>query len=143
MNAIFILHNFAFSCKDASFTVGNSSSKIEIYHYCEYLHNGQGTDYLILAGTIFLFIFCVMGVIMGYLSDKIPRYTHQLVMEAIIFDYNPFYHIIQNWLINVFIFSRPKLMAICTMLFSVCGMLTGLAQEYWHLVILRMGVAAG
>jgi len=98
------------SCKDATFTIDNSTNKNETYNYCEYLHNGQGTDYLVLAGTIFLFIFCVMGVIMGYLSDKI---------------------------------SRPKLMATCTMLFSVCGMLTGLAKEYWHLVILRMGVAAG
>lgn len=93
-------------CTNAYFTDNKNINRT----YCEYLHNGQGTEYLIIAGTIFLFIFCVMGIIMGYLSDK---------------------------------FSRTKLMALCTMLFSLCGSLTGLAQEYWHLVILRMGVAAG
>lgn len=82
----------------------------EALPYCEYLRNGQGYDYLILAGPTFVAVFTVSGIIMGYLADKVPR---------------------------------PQLLAICVLLFSTCGSLIGIATEYWHLVILRMGIAAG
>ena len=42
-----------------------------------------------------------------------------------------------------FFYPRPKLLSIAVILYSICGALMGLAQEYWHLVILRMGIAAG
>ena len=58
-----------YRCANAYFTDNKNINRT----YCEYLHNGQGTEYLIIAGTIFLFIFCVMGIIMGYLSDKFSR----------------------------------------------------------------------
>lgn len=77
---------------------------------CEYLHNGQGIEYLVLAGTYFIIVFTVSGVILGYLADQL---------------------------------HRPRLMAACTLLFSVCGAVMGFATEYWHLVILRVGIAAG
>ena len=38
---------------------------------------------------------------------------------------------------------RPKLLSVAVMLFSVCGALMAVAQEYWHLAVLRMGIAAG
>ena len=34
-------------------------------------------------------------------------------------------------------------MGICVVLYSSCGALMGLATEYWHLVVLRMGIGAG
>ena len=40
-------------------------------------------------------------------------------------------------------YFRPQLLAIATVLFSISGALMGFAQEYWHLVLLRMGIAAG
>jgi len=39
--------------------------------------------------------------------------------------------------------SRPRLLACCVMLFSLCCCLTGLATKYWQLVLLRMGIALG
>jgi len=39
--------------------------------------------------------------------------------------------------------SRPRLLSMAVILFSVCGGLMGFAQDYWHLLILRMGIAAG
>lgn len=79
-------------------------------HVCEYLHNGQGFDYLVLAGTIFILMFTIGGLTMGYLADKV---------------------------------HRPRLLAVCVLTFSLCGALTGLATEYWHLVVLRLGIAVG
>ena len=77
---------------------------------CEYLHNGQGFDYLVLAGTIFIAVFTVAGVVMGVLADRI---------------------------------NRPRMISVCVLLFSTSGALTGLATQYWHLVVLRLGIALG
>ena len=38
---------------------------------------------------------------------------------------------------------RPRLLSACVLLFSVSGALTGVATEYWHLVVLRLGIAIG
>ncbi len=38
---------------------------------------------------------------------------------------------------------RTRLLGACVVLFSACGSLMALATEYWHLVVLRMGIAAG
>jgi hypothetical protein len=38
---------------------------------------------------------------------------------------------------------RPKLLAMAVLVFSVSGTLMGIATEYWHLVVLRMLIAAG
>jgi hypothetical protein len=40
---------------------------------CEFLENGQGIEYQILAGPTFVVVFTVSGIIMGYLADKVPR----------------------------------------------------------------------
>ncbi len=76
---------------------------------CYWDYSGQGIEYQVLAGTIFVVMFTVSGVVMGYLGDKV---------------------------------NRPILIGSMTALFSVLGCLMGLAQEYWHLVILRIGIAA-
>ena len=44
---------------------------------------------------------------------------------------------------TLIVFRRTKLLAVCTGLFSVCGCVMAFATEYWHLVLLRMGIAAG
>ena len=77
---------------------------------CQYLHNGQGMDYLILAGTYFILMFTVSGILMGYLADKV---------------------------------HRPRLVAACVALFSTCGTCMAFTSTYWHLVVLRLGIAAG
>lgn len=38
---------------------------------------------------------------------------------------------------------RPRLLAACVALFSICGTSMGLATQYWHLVALRLGIATG
>ena len=38
---------------------------------------------------------------------------------------------------------RTRLLGACVVLFSACGSLMALSTEYWHLVVLRMGIAAG
>ncbi|XP_047343477.1 probable glucarate transporter isoform X1 [Vespa velutina] len=40
-------------------------------------------------------------------------------------------------------FNRVRLLAICTLVFSLAIVLMGAVKEYWHLVVLRMVLAAG
>ncbi|XP_017786759.1 PREDICTED: putative metabolite transport protein HI_1104 [Nicrophorus vespilloides] len=40
-------------------------------------------------------------------------------------------------------YNRVKMLTICTVVFSIAMIVTGSVQEYWHLVILRMIMAAG
>ena len=86
-------------------------------------------EYQIIAGTIFVIIFTVTGVIMGFLADKVSR---QVLVHQCMCDSN-----------FTKIFSRTKLSSVCIILFSVCGTVMAFATEYWHLVVLRMGIAAG
>ena len=53
---------------------------------CKYMHNGQGLDYLILAGTYFILVFTVSGILMGYLADKVHR-PHLLSACVALFRY--------------------------------------------------------
>ena len=53
---------------------------------CQYMHNGQGLDYLILAGTYFILVFTVSGILMGYLADKVHR-PHLLSACVALFRY--------------------------------------------------------
>lgn len=39
--------------------------------------------------------------------------------------------------------SRVKMLAMCTLIFSIAIILSGAVKEYWHLVVLRMIQAAG
>ena len=39
--------------------------------------------------------------------------------------------------------SRPRLLSLSMLVFSVCMMLSGLATSYLQLLLLRMGLAAG
>jgi len=39
--------------------------------------------------------------------------------------------------------SRTKLLGACVVLFSVCSTVMAFVQEYWQLLVLRMGIAAG
>ena len=40
---------------------------------CDWNYSGQGLEYQILAGPIFVVIFTISGVIMGFLGDKFSR----------------------------------------------------------------------
>ena len=44
-----------------------------VQHVCEWLNNGQGLEYLVLAGPVFVVVFTISGVVMGLLADKISR----------------------------------------------------------------------
>ena len=39
--------------------------------------------------------------------------------------------------------ARTRLLGVCVLIFSAATMATGAATEYWHLVVLRMVLAAG
>lgn len=41
------------------------------------------------------------------------------------------------------IFSRVKMLAVCTVIFGIAIILSGSVNEYWQLVLLRMIMAAG
>jgi len=78
--------------------------------YCEWDYSGQGIEYQVAAGPIYVVISTCAGVALGFAGDKM---------------------------------SRTKLMGVCVVVFSVCSSLMAFVQEYWHLLILRMGIAAG
>jgi MFS family permease len=77
---------------------------------CEWLYSGQGFDYQVLAGPIYIVTNSVFCIVIGALGDKVRR--------------------------NI-------LLSIAVVVFSAAGLMTGMAKEYWHLVVLRMLVAAG
>jgi MFS family permease len=109
-----------------------------------------GLEYQILAGPAYIAVFSVSLVVMGVASDKLHkigrnRKEMQLSAENIkianLEEHLKFCHTSLH-----FVKSRPtinRLMAIGYFIFSVSSLLTGFAQEYWHLVVLRMGVAIG
>jgi MFS family permease len=77
---------------------------------CEWLYSGQGIDYQVLAGPIFLVVDSIFGVGFGFLGDKVRR--------------------------NI-------ILSVSVVVYSAAGLITGMAKEYWQLVVLRMLTAAG
>ena len=69
----------------------------------------------VLSGTIFVltFTFCCLAV--GFTSDRVAKSA----------------------------FGRHRLMAVGVLIFSSSCLLWGFSSAYWHLVILRVGIAAG
>jgi hypothetical protein len=55
------------SCSNASYVATGEP-------VCEWLNNGQGIEYLVLAGPVFVVVFTVSGIVMGLLADKFSRY---------------------------------------------------------------------
>lgn len=111
------------SCNNASDANGTST--------CAWLHSGQGIEYQILAGPIFVVIFTICAVIMGFIGDKVSRWAlarNSRIKHQVHKNFNHF---------------RTKVFGICTMLFSVCGTAMAFTNAYWQLVLLRMGIAAG
>ncbi|XP_026470837.1 uncharacterized protein LOC113375103 [Ctenocephalides felis] len=78
--------------------------------YCEWNYNGLGLEYQLLAGPSFIFVFTVIGVILGVAADR---------------------------------YNRVKMLALCTLVFSLAIILQGAVKEYWQLILLRMIMAAG
>ena len=82
---------------------------------CEWDYSGIGVQYQVLSGPTFVVTFTICCLLIGFTSDKIRQHA----------------------------FGRHKLMAIGVFLFSLSCFLTGFSTAYWHLVILRVGIAAG
>lgn len=118
-------------CRD-----GYNSPWIEDAWPCEYLYSGQGIEYQILAGPVFVVVGTVSALVFGALSDKFNRLKWEKQQGASRFMHGErtFRHIL---------FCRPLLLGIATSVASICGMLMGTAQEYWHLVLLRMITSSG
>lgn len=93
----------------------NQSECDSVSPECEWNYSGVGIQYQVLSGTIFVwtFVFCSLAV--GFTSDKIAKSA----------------------------FGRHRLMAVGVLIFSASCLLFGFSQSYWHLVILRVGIAAG
>ena len=68
-----------------------------------------------LSGTVFALTFTFTALVVGFTADKISKSS----------------------------FGRHRLMAIGVLVFSTSCLLTGFSSAYWHLVILRVGIAAG
>ncbi|XP_077986710.1 MFS-type efflux pump MSMEG_3705-like [Glandiceps talaboti] len=90
------------SCDSA---ISNSSE-----YPCTWDYNGQGFQYQILAGPIFIVIYTFIGIPLGFAADRT---------------------------------NRKNLLATCLIFWSLMTLLTGFAQEYWHLLILRLGLGIG
>ncbi len=83
---------------------------------CRWDYTGLGLDYQLLAGPAFIAVFTVSGVAIGAVadSDKSHFFAH-----------------------------RTRLLGAAVCLFSCSTTLMAAATEYWHLVLLRMLLAAG
>ena len=81
---------------------------------CEWNYSGLGLEYQLLAGPSFIAVFTVTGLVVGFASDALRRYV-----------------------------SRTFLMSVGVLLFSTSCFLMGTATQFWQLVLLRMGIAAG
>ena len=68
-----------------------------------------------MSGTVFALTFTFTALVVGFTADKISKSS----------------------------FGRHRLMAIGVLVFSTSCLLTGFSSAYWHLVILRVGIAAG
>ena len=76
----------------------------------------------VLAGPAFIAVFTVSGVLLGLAADYVHRWPVLLPWP---------------WL------PRLRLLACAVLVYSLATCLTGLATHYWHLVLLRMLLAAG
>lgn len=101
--------------------------------YCEWNYNGLGIDYQVLAGPAYMAVFTVVGVILGIVADKYE------------YLYFVFYGVFPDVIMRVFSrrYNRVRVLAGCTLVFSIAIILMGSVKEYWHLVVLRMIMAAG
>jgi len=77
---------------------------------CQWVYNGQGTQFQLLVGPAFIYTFATAALMFGLLLDR---------------------------------FNRPLLTGIGIILFSVCCVVMGFAQDFWQLVVLRVGIALG
>ncbi|KAL5011414.1 hypothetical protein ScPMuIL_009965 [Solemya velum] len=77
---------------------------------CKFDYDGQGFDYQIVAGPVFILIYTFSGIFVGLAANR---------------------------------FNRKNLLAGCLLLWSTMTLLTGFIQEYWHLVLLRLGLGLG
>lgn len=82
---------------------------------CEWNYNGRGYEAQILAGPAWVAVFTITGLLIGFASDRIRESS----------------------------FGRHRLMAFGFFVFSICLLLMGCSQQYWQLVLLRMGIAVG
>jgi len=98
---------------DSNITCSNFGEEITCLSHnetCEWIYNGQGTQFQILVGPAFIFTFATANLLFGLALDR---------------------------------FNRPLIMGTGVFLFSLCCMLMGVAQEFWQLVVLRIGIALG
>lgn len=102
------------TCKDA---IDDKDKCLQHAEKCTWDYNGSGIEYQVLAGPAFIAVFTFANLFTGLTSDRIAGYSKYI--------------------------GRHTLMAFGVMLFSVSLFLMGLANSYWQLVLLRMGIAAG
>jgi len=93
----------------------NSTQCLALAPQCEWNYSGVGVQYQVLSGTVFALTFTFTALVVGFTADKISKSS----------------------------FGRHRLMAIGVLVFSTSCLLTGFSSAYWHLVILRVGIAAG
>lgn len=116
--ACFELENITLGENDTTCKDADTEAKCqENSDKCYWDYNGSGIEYQVLAGPAFIAVFTFANLLTGLTSDRIAGYSKYI--------------------------GRHTLMAFGVLLFSVSLFLMGLANSYWQLVLLRMGIAAG
>ena len=82
---------------------------------CRWDYTGLGLDYQLLAGPAFIAVFTVSGAAVGAAADASAHWRRR----------------------------RTVLLGAASCVFSAATAAAGLARRYWHLVALRMALAAG
>lgn len=79
---------------------------------CKYDYNGQGIEYQVVAGPIFILVFTFTGIFLSIVSDNLKN-------------------------------KRVIILTVCLVWWSVMTILTGFVNEFWQLVVLRLGLGFG
>ena len=104
------LNTCAYIISICSYIIFNSFLSCDRSSRCEWNYNGQGLEYEILAGPVFIVVYTLASIPISFWADT---------------------------------YSRKNILAAMLFFWSLMTALTGLAKEYWHLVILRFALGVG
>ena len=102
---------------------------------CDWLYLGQGFEYQLLAGPLFIMLFSISGIPMGESLINFYFYIILFISHA----YTVYYFCIFTGLLSELNnINRKWLLVICLTFWSAMTLLGGFAHEYWHLALSRL-----
>lgn len=69
----FTRHELTVQCSSIANATTCVAQSFNGTNYCEWNYNGLGIDYQLLAGPSFIFVFTIMGIVLGVAADKYNR----------------------------------------------------------------------